>query len=165
VCILTAAAAVALGQVQDELRPFGLGLKIFDAYRPQRAVDDFVAWSGDQSRQEMKSRYYPDIRKEDLLRDGYIAARSGHTRGSTVDVTLVSLHGARDQLDMGTPWDFFSPMSWPTSAVVAPGQRAHRLLLQTLMTKHGFVPLQEEWWHFTLKAEPFPDTYFDFPVR
>jgi D-alanyl-D-alanine dipeptidase len=165
VCILTAAAAVALGQVQDELRPFGLGLKIFDAYRPQRAVDDFVAWSGDQSRQEMKSRYYPDIRKEDLLRDGYIAARSGHTRGSTVDVTLVSLHGARDQLDMGTPWDFFSPKSWPTSAVVAPGQRAHRLLLQTLMTKHGFVPLQEEWWHFTLKAEPFPDTYFDFPVR
>jgi len=165
VCILTTAAAGALNRVQNELRPFGLGLKIFDAYRPQRAVDDFVAWAGDLSRQEMKSRYYPDVRKEDLLQRGYIAARSGHTRGSTVDVTIISLDGAREQLDMGTPWDFFSPLSWPASAAVTPGQRAHRLLLRTLMTTHGFIPLQEEWWHFTLKGEQFPNTYFDFPVR
>ena len=165
-CYLTVEAARALGRVQHELAHFGLGLKLFDAYRPQRAVDHFVRWAEDLGDTRMKSRYYPDVAKESLFRDGYIAARSGHSRGSTVDLTLVSTEGGEAaELDMGTPWDYFGPRSWPASLEVTPQQRANRMLLQSLMVKHGFRPLAEEWWHFTLEDEPFPETYFDFVVE
>lgn len=163
--ILTREAAAALRDVQRELAPFGLGLKIFDAYRPQQAVDCFVNWAGDMDDQRMKARYYPDVDKGKLLAEGYIASRSGHSRGSTVDLTIVALAPGFPELDMGTPWDFFGSASWPDSPAVSAAQRANRLLLREVMTKHGFVPLAQEWWHFTLAGEPFPDTYFNFPVR
>jgi D-alanyl-D-alanine dipeptidase len=164
--ILTKQAALALQDVAAELARFGLGLKIYDAYRPQRAVDDFVQWARDPGDQRMKSRYYPQVDKANLIEEGYIAEHSGHSRGSTVDLTLVSPgpDGPRE-LDMGTGWDVFGPESWPDSRAVTPEQRAHRLLLRVLMERHGFEPLQQEWWHFTLRDEPFPDKYFDFPVR
>lgn len=164
--ILTEQAAAALQRVAAELAGFGLGLKIYDAYRPQRAVDDFVQWAKDPNEQRMKSRYYPDVDKENLIRDGYIAKRSGHSRGSTVDLTLVypGPEGPQE-LDMGTGWDYFGPESWPDSRAVTPVQRAHRMLLRAMMEKYGFEPLAQEWWHFTLRDEPFPDDYFDFPVR
>ena len=165
-CYSTREAAIALAAVQAELAAFGLGLKVFDAYRPQRAVDHFVRWAADLDDEKMKAAYYPRVEKQHLFRDGYIAARSGHSRGSTVDLTLVRLGGeAPEELDMGTPWDFFGPESWPSSLVVTPQQRANRMLLQSLMVKHGFRPLAEEWWHFTLVDEPYPDRYFDFAVE
>lgn len=165
-CYITEEAARALARVQHEFSHVGLSLKVFDAYRPQRAVDHFVRWAGDLDDTVMKSRYYPDVEKAHLFRDGYIAARSGHSRGSTVDLTIVSMDsGQPEPLDMGTPWDFFGPRSWPLSREVTPQQRANRMLLQSLMIKHGFRPLAEEWWHFTLEEEPYPQTYFDFVVR
>lgn len=165
-CYITSEAAEALKKVQQELNPLGLGLKIFDAYRPQRAVDHFVRWASDLGDTRMKSKYYPDVSKKDLFRDGYIAAKSGHSRGSTVDLTVVSLDaGNTEGLDMGTRWDFFGPKSWPGSQAVTAEQRAHRMLLQHLMSQHGFKPLAEEWWHFTLVDEPFPDYYFDFVIE
>jgi len=162
-CFISAEAAAALARVQAELAPFGLGLKVFDAYRPQRAVDHFVRWAADLEDTKMKAAYYPRVAKQHLFRDGYIAAKSGHSRGSTVDLTIVSLDDDElRELDMGTPFDFFGPESHGASAAVTPQQRANRALLQSLMTKHGFRPLAEEWWHFTLVDEPFPDSYFDF---
>ncbi|HEY6839195.1 MAG TPA: M15 family metallopeptidase [Geobacteraceae bacterium] len=167
VCLMTRQAALALRAVQEELRPFGLGLKIFDAYRPQRAVDHFVRWAGNTNEVRMKAEFYPRVEKKNLFRDDYIAARSGHSRGSTVDLTIVCLagEGAGTELDMGTGFDFFGPESWPDYPALTPQQRSNRLLLQTVMKKHGFRPYAKEWWHFTLAAEPFPDTYFDFPVE
>jgi zinc D-Ala-D-Ala dipeptidase len=165
-CILTREAATALLQVQNDLRPFGLALKIYDAYRPQRAVDHFVRWAKDLSDVKMKSQYYPGVAKENLFRDGYIAEKSSHSRGSTVDLTIVSLTGPTPgaELPMGSGFDFFGPESWPDNPATVPEHRAHRLLLQALMTKHGFQPYPQEWWHFTLKPEPFPETAFDFPI-
>ena len=163
---LTRDAASALAKVQADLAAFGLGLKIFDAYRPQRAVDHFVRWAEDTADTKMKAKYYPDVEKRRLFRDGYIAAKSGHSRGSTVDLTLVSIGSERPaELDMGTAWDFFGPKSWPESMEVSAQARANRMLLQSLMIKHGFRGLAEEWWHFTLVGEPFPETYFDFVVE
>jgi D-alanyl-D-alanine dipeptidase len=161
--ILTREAANALEQVQAELRPFGLGLLVFDAYRPQRAVDHFVRWAENLDDAVMKDRYYPDVDKANLFRDGYIAARSGHSRGSTVDLTIIDA-ASGDELDMGTPWDFFDPSSAPLSAAVFAEQRANRMLLRSLMLKYNFEPVTEEWWHFTLVEEPYPNTYFDFPI-
>ncbi len=163
--ILSAPAAAALAEVQDRLRPFGLGLKLFDAYRPQRAVDHFVRWGKALDDQRTKPVYYPDVAKEDLFEEGYIASRSSHSRGSTVDVTIVypDQDGSTRALDMGSRFDFFGPISWPDSAGVSPQQRANRALLQSLMTASGFAPYAQEWWHFTLREEPYPDTYFDFP--
>ena len=164
VCYISTPAAVALKSVQEELLAFGLGLKIFDAYRPQRAVDHFVRWAKDLNDTKMKASYYPDVLKSELFDKGYIAARSGHSRGSTVDLTLIDLATA-NELDMGTGFDFFSPLSWPTSMAVSSQQRVNRLLLRSVMLRHGFRPLAEEWWHFTLANEPYPTTYFDFLVR
>lgn len=166
-CILTRAAAEALGKVQADLGSFGLGLKIFDAYRPQRAVNHFVRWAQDLEDTKMTAEYYPRVAKKDLFKEGYIAEKSGHSRGSTVDLTIVSFdaQGRRSELDMGTGFDFFGPESWPDSMLVSATQRAHRMLLSLVMQKHGFAPYAKEWWHFTLKKEPFPQTYFDFPVQ
>lgn len=161
---MTREAATALRTVQSELAPFGIGLKVFDAYRPQQAVDHFVRWARDLDDQRMKARYYPNVAKADLFSDGYIAARSGHSRGSTVDLTLVAL-ATGEELDMGTPWDYFDLASWPDSDLVTVQQQANRLLLRRAMLAAGFQPLTTEWWHFTLTGEPYPDTYFDFPVQ
>ncbi len=162
--VLSRPAAQALDKVARELAPFGLGIKVFDGYRPQRAVDHFARWAADLADQATKSRYYPDVAKERLFADGYIAARSGHSRGGTVDLTLIDL-ATGAELPMGTPFDFFGPESWPDHAGIPAPQRAHRLLLRQVMTRHGFRPLREEWWHFTLENEPYPDRYFDFPVE
>jgi len=162
--ILTEQAARALVGVQATLGRFGLGLKVFDGYRPQRAVDHFVRWAEDLDDTRMKAEFYPDVDKANLFRDGYIAARSGHSRGSTVDLTIIDL-ATGQELDMGTPFDFFGPPSWPESQAMPARVRANRALLQGVMVSHGFRPLTEEWWHFNLENEPFPDTYFDFPVR
>jgi zinc D-Ala-D-Ala dipeptidase len=166
-CILTREAADALKKVQEELRPFGLGVKVFDAYRPQMAVDHFVRWAHDLKDTRMKQEFYPDVDKKNLFRDGYIAAKSGHSRGSTVDLTIVSL-GAKDagrELDMGSGFDFFGLPSWPDSPQMPTPSREHRLLLRLVMEKYGFRPYPQEWWHFTLKDEPWPETYFNFPVQ
>ncbi|WP_345990187.1 M15 family metallopeptidase [Sulfurimonas sp. HSL1-2] len=163
-CYLTRPAAAALSKADAALAPFGLGLKVFDCYRPQRAVDHFVRWAKDLGDTKMKARYYPRVAKNVLFKEGYIAARSGHSRGSTVDLTLIDRESG-SELDMGTGFDFFGPESWPSSMAVTAQQRANRLLLRSVMTRAGFRPLQEEWWHFTLEDEPFPERYFDFPVR
>ena len=162
-CILTLSAAARLKNAQNELQHFGLGLKIFDAYRPQKAVDHFVRWSKNKDT-NMKVEYFPDVPKEDLFKEGYIASRSGHSRGSTVDLSIISLKDMKE-LDMGTDYDFFGKESWPSNMKISAGQRANRMLLQSLMKKYGFRPLKEEWWHFTMNDEPFPNTYFDFPVQ
>jgi len=165
--ILSRDAANALAKVQEELRPSGLGLKIFDAYRPQRAVGHFVRWAKDGSDTRTKAVFYPNVEKADLFEQGYVSARSSHTRGSSVDLTLVDFMatGRAEELDMGSPFDFFGPVSWPTHLEIPAQARANRLLMRTLMTKHGFEPYPREWWHFTLRDEPFPDTWFDFPVQ
>lgn len=162
--ILTQPAAEALARVQEDLATFGLGLKVFDGFRPQRAVDHFVRWAADLSDQSTKAQHYPNVAKEHLFRDGYIAERSGHSRGSTVDLTLIDL-ATGEELPMGTPFDYFGPESWPSYLELPPQQRAFRALLQQVMTRHGFRPLKEEWWHFTLENEPYPETYFDFLIE
>ena len=163
--ILSEPAAAALAEVQAKLEPFGLGLKVFDAYRPQRAVDHFVRWAGDLDDQRTKPDFYPDVAKEDLFEEGYIAEQSGHSRGSTVDLTIVYRDeaGTTRELDMGSSYDFFGPISWPDSAAITARQRANRTLLQNVMVTQGFNYYAQEWWHFTLEGEPYPDTYFDFP--
>jgi zinc D-Ala-D-Ala dipeptidase len=165
--ILTKKAAQALKKAQEDLKKFGLGLKVYDGYRPQQAVLHFVRWAQDLNDAKTKAEYYPDVEKANLFRDGYIAEKSGHSRGSAVDLTIVSLGGGSEEkeLDMGTSFDFFGPESWPNHPGLAREQRANRLLLRLLMVKHGFQPHDREWWHFSLKREPFPKTYFDFPVK
>ena len=162
--VLTKPAARALADVQADLKSFGLELFIFDTYRPQRAVDEFIAWAKDLKDIRTKAKYYPRVAKENLFSDGYIADRSGHSRGSTIDLTIVSSSSPFKPLNMGTNFDFFGPESWPKFAGATPEQRANRLLLRTLMLKHGFKPYEMEWWHFTYEKEPFPETYFDFVV-
>jgi D-alanyl-D-alanine dipeptidase len=164
VCLLTHEAAAALAEVQRAVATDGLGLKVFDCYRPARAVADFAAWARDLDVQTTKAEYYPNVDKDQLFALGYIAERSGHSRGSTLDVTLIDLASGAE-LDMGTAFDLFDPLSWPTSDGVSVEARANRMRLQAAMTAHGFRPLREEWWHFTMGAEPYPETYFDFPVR
>ncbi len=186
-CFITKAAADSLAKVQEELRSFGLSLKIYDAYRPQRAVDDFVKWAKDLSDTLTKKEFYPTINKDRLFADGYIAEKSGHSRGSTIDLTIIPFpapeqpefnikqqcecfklyeHRYRDNsLDMGTSFDCFHPLSHTMNQNITPQQRANRLLLYSLMTKYGFKNLAEEWWHYTLINEPFPDTYFDFVIE
>lgn len=163
-CLLTAAAARALGDVQAALAPRGLGLKVFDCYRPVRAVADFVAWAGDLADTRMKAFYYPDTDKRDLFRLGYIARHSAHSRGSTVDLTLIRLSGGQE-LDMGTPFDWFGPASAPGSRLVNPAHSTHRSILREAMLRAGFRPNSQEWWHFTLVREPNPSTSYDSPVR
>lgn len=162
--VLTRQAAQALAGVQADLRPFGLQLKIFDAYRPQQAVDDFVLWSKDGTERSTKAEFYPHLDKAVLFPQGYIAEKSSHSRGSTVDLSIAQQQLPPAELDMGTPFDYFGPESWPDYAGASAQQRANRLLLRTLMVKHGFSPYQQEWWHFTYVNEPFPDTYFNFIV-
>jgi D-alanyl-D-alanine dipeptidase len=162
--ILTRDAAVALSGAQKDLAPFGLGLKIFDGYRPQDAVLHFVRWAEDLNDTRMKQKYYPGVQKKNLFRDGYIAEKSSHSRGSTVDLTLIDLKSGQE-LDMGTGFDFFGSDSWPENKDMSVQMRSNRALLREVMVRNGFKPLKEEWWHFTLEFEPFPDNYFNFPVN
>ncbi|HEY2135215.1 MAG TPA: M15 family metallopeptidase, partial [Xanthobacteraceae bacterium] len=163
-CLMTAPAALALAQVQHDLAARGLGLKVFDCYRPVQAVAHFVRWARDVADVRHKAEFYPAIDKRELFRLGYIAAQSGHSRGSTVDLGVVRLATGME-LDMGTPFDTFSPRSWPSDSSVTAEARRNRALLATTMRRRGFRPYDREWWHFTLRDEPFPETYFDVPVR
>lgn len=164
VVLMTKEAAAALALVNLDMRAQGLRLVIYDAYRPQRAVDHFVRWAEDVSDTRMKAIFYPEVDKADLFERGFIAKRSGHSRGSTVDLTLLDENSGM-LLDMGGPFDFFGELSHPDFAGVTTEQHANRMLLRDAMVTHGFKPLSTEWWHFTLVNEPYPDTYFDFPVR
>lgn len=164
VCILTKQAAMALLQVQNTLNKSNLGLRVFDCYRPQMAVDDFFQWSQDPQDQTMKAEYYPRIDKSELFRRNYIAHRSGHSRGSTVDLTIIDLK-TNEPLDMGTPFDFLDPLSQPSNRMVTAEQFKNRMLLQALMRKFGFSSLKNEWWHFSLRNEPYKHKYFNFPVE
>jgi D-alanyl-D-alanine dipeptidase len=163
-CYLTRPAATALAQVVADLEPRGLTLKVFDCYRPVRAVAHFVRWARSLRDQSMKAEFYPQVDNSTLFRDGYVATHSGHSRGSTVDLTIAGRADGKE-LDMGTPFDFFSPRSRPSDRSVSAAAQANRALLAQAMRKRGFRPYDKEWWHFTLRHEPFPQTYFDFPVR
>ncbi len=162
-CLLTRQAAAALADVARDLQPRGFKLKVFDCYRPKRAVAHFLRWAQAIDDLRRKSTFYPDMDKSALFTDGYVSSRSGHSRGSTVDLTIASDAGG--ELDMGTPFDFFSPRSSPSDTHVSAQARTNRALLASAMNRRGFRPYGKEWWHFTLRGEPFPETYFDFPVR
>ncbi len=162
--LLTREAAAALKKVSDEAVNLGWRLKIFDAYRPQKAVDHFVRWAKDPADARMKAYFYPELEKKDIIPQNYIAEHSGHSRGSTVDLTLFDMASQRDA-DMGGTFDYFGEKSHPDYPGITEKQHQNRMLLQKLMVKHGFRPLESEWWHFTLEKEPYTDTYFTFPVR
>jgi D-alanyl-D-alanine dipeptidase len=187
-CILTREAATALAKVQSDLESFSLSLKIYDCYRPQQAVNHFVRWAKDTGDIKTKAEFYPTLDKKDLFAGEYIATKSGHSRGSTVDLTIVALPAAKEPLyrpgdklkacylpmekrfpdnglDMGTGFDCFHELSHTVNKKIGEKQRLHRLLLKTLMEKQGFKNYEKEWWHFTLRDEPFPQTYFDFAVE
>lgn len=178
--LLSREAAAALVEVADRLRSEGYRLKIYDAYRPQRSVDHFARWAVDISATKMRHFFYPDVDKRNLFSLGYICSQSSHTRGSTVDLTLVDANG--EDVDMGTLFDFFGPESHPdhcgdpetgkysgeTNSLRNPitaRQFANRMMLRNAMLSHGFAPFDSEWWHFTLRNEPYPNTYFNFPIK
>ncbi len=162
--LVTKAAAKALKAVSDDCVKRGYRLKIYDAYRPQRAVTHFMRWARDTEDVRMKAHFYPNLNKSVLFAQGYIAERSGHSRGSTVDLTLFDMKTGKE-VDMGGTFDWFGKESHPDYDGVTKEQFANRMLLRDIMMAHGFKPLAEEWWHFTLAKEPYPDTYFDFPVE
>ena len=181
--LLTKEAAAALKEASDDLVSQGYRIKIFDAYRPQSAVDHFVTWATDFSDTRMKEFFYPDLEKDVLFPQGYIAEKSGHTRGSTVDLTLFDMAAERE-VDMGGTFDWFGPESHPdfcgnpdtgeyngdnskspTGRSITPGQFEARMILRRAMLAHGFKPYDCEWWHFTLADEPYKDTYFNHPVK
>ena len=164
VAYLTKEAAAALKAASDECVARGYRLKVYDAYRPQRAVSRFMRWAKDVGDTRMKAPFYPNLDKSVLFEQGYIAEKSGHSRGSTVDLTLFDMKTGKE-VDMGGTFDWFGEESHPDYTGVTEEQLANRMLLREIMLAHGFKPLAEEWWHFTLKDEPYPDTYFDFPVR
>ena len=161
---LTKEAAKALKEVSDELIEKGYRLKIYDAYRPQMAVTHFANWAMNPDDTRMKDYFYPELDKEVLFPQGYIAAHSGHSRGSTVDLTLFDMTTEKE-VDMGGTFDYFGELSHPDYTGITDEQYANRMLLRDAMTAHGFKPLAEEWWHFTLENEPYPDTYFTFPIN
>jgi D-alanyl-D-alanine dipeptidase len=164
VVILSSQATKALKRVQYELLKDSLSLKIYDAYRPQRAVSHFWRWAKDVNDTLTKQQFYPNVKKKNLFKEGYIATRSGHSSGSTIDITLVDLK-TNKELDMGTPYDFFGPESWVAYNSITVLQKANRNLLQNVMKKQGFRNYPQEWWHFTLRDEPFLNQYFDFVIE
>ncbi len=164
VCLLTKPAAQALALVQRDLAASGFGLKVFDCYRPARAVRHFIRWARDARDTRTKAEFYPAVDKRQLFALGYIAPQSRHSRGSTVDLGLVKL-ADKSEPDMGTPFDTFSPRSWLHDTQVSAEARRNRALLAAAMRRRGFIAYDREWWHFTLRGEPYPATYFDFTVR
>ncbi len=186
ICLLTKQAANKLKLVENQLLPMGLTLKVYDCYRPQMAVDDFANWAAQTNQTQMQKEFYSTVDKANLFKQNYIAYRSGHSRGSTVDLTIVPLNSKipkysgkqldcnnelpenrvdDNSLNFGTGFDCFSPLSHPANLELSPQVRANRLLLKNLMNQAGFKGLDEEWWHFTLKNEPYPTTYFNFSVE
>ena len=181
VALMTRIAADSLLAVSNEVKEMGYRLKIYDAYRPQKGVDHFVRWSKDIPDTLMKTYFYPDLEKDVLFPQQYIMEKSGHTRGSTVDLTLFDMHTEKE-LDMGGTFDWFGVESHPdfcgnpdtgeykgglspAGRTITKEQFDNRIILRRVMLKHGFKPVDTEWWHFTLRDEPFPDTYFTFPVK
>lgn len=187
-CVLTKPAALALARVQKELKPLALSLKVYDCYRPQMAVDDFIQWSQIAAQQEMKGEFYPRTDKEDFFKLGYVATRSGHTRGSTVDLTIVPIPTPKVEnyragkrltacfadykerfydggIDMGTGFDCMDKTAHYNNSSINETARKNRALLRNVMIKYGFKPYGLEWWHFTLQNEPYKKTYFNFPVK
>ena len=164
IALLTEEAAQALREVSDELKEDGYRLKIYDAYRPQSAVTMFWTWSKDREDTRMKEYFYPEVDKSDLNMYGYVAKHSGHSRGSTVDLTLFDMDTEKE-VDMGSTYDYFGDESHPDYSGITDEQRENRMILRDAMMRHGFKPIATEWWHFTLKDEPYPDTYFTFPVN
>lgn len=164
IALMTREAAQALKEVSDEAMSLGYRIKIWDTYRPQMAVDHFCRWGENVSDTLTKRYFYPYLDKDVVFDQGYIARRSGHSRGSVADLTLVDMKTGRD-LDMGYGFDWFGGESHPDYKGITEEQFNNRMLLRKLMLKHGFLPIEEEWWHFVLKDEPYPDTYFTFPVR
>jgi D-alanyl-D-alanine dipeptidase len=162
--ILTKPAAEALKKVQSDLKDQNLCLLVYDAYRPQQAVNHFMRWAKDLNDTINKPEFYPEIKKRNLFNKGYIASRSGHSRGSTVDLTLMD-RNTDEVLDMGSPFDFFGKASWTAHPNLTAQQKNNRNLLLTAMQKHNFRNYPKEWWHFSLRWEPFPNTYFDFPIE
>ena len=162
VALLTKEAARALQGVANEVSVQGFRLKIYDAYRPAKAVRHFVRWGIEDQDLRMKPFFYPELEKQELFKRGYIASQSSHSRGSTVDLTLLDMTTGKE-LDMGSPFDFFGEISHPDSAAVTEEQHENRMYLQAAMVRGGFAPIDCEWWHFTLKDEPYPDIYFEFP--
>jgi D-alanyl-D-alanine dipeptidase len=185
VCILTRRAARALHRAQRRLRPQGYGLKVYDCYRPTRAVAQFARWADNAADQKMKREFYPHVDKRRVFELGYVAHHSGHSRGSSVDLTIVRLptraqpawdgrlrsctaryrRRFRDSgVNMGTGYDCIDPRAHTFHTAIRGRARHNRLLLRSTMEKAGFVPYDNEWWHFTLRGEPYPETYFNFPV-
>ena len=187
-CFLTKQAALALKNVQEELRKYSLSLKLYDCYRPQRAVNKFIDWAEDPDDTKMRREFYPDIDKNNLFSQDYIAKKSGHSRGSTVDVTIVSIPTPPEEkyiagqdlrpcywpkekrfkdngIDMGTGFDCFSEFSHTENNQINIQQRVNRIALKAIMEKCGFINVESEWWHYTLKDEPYPNTYFDFVIE
>ncbi|MFJ7210456.1 M15 family metallopeptidase [Amycolatopsis sp. NPDC098790] len=184
-CLLTRQAAAGLRQAQAQVLRQGYTLKVYDCYRPQRAVDHFVRWAKDLADEKMKAEFYPNVEKDRLFEEGYIAEKSGHSRGSTMDLTLVKLppryqrpylpgeplkpcfaaqRFPDNMVDMGTGYDCFDPLAHTDNPAITGVARTNHDVLRNAMTAAGFRNLPEEWWHYTLNGEPFPDTYFDFPV-
>jgi zinc D-Ala-D-Ala dipeptidase len=186
-CVLTQKAAEALKAVQTELKQYAMTLKVYDCYRPQKAVDSFVRWAKNIDDNKMKKEFYPKVDKTNLFRDGYIAEKSGHSRGSTVDLTIAPLplptqahysertrlaacylppeRRFRDNsLDFGTGFDCFDPLAHTANPAITKAQKQRRVMLKSVMEKNGFKNYAEEWWHYTLKIEPFPERYFDFDI-
>lgn len=161
--LLTKEAARALRSASNEMMVHGYRFKVFDAYRPARAVKHFVLWGIEDQDIRMKPYFYPELQKQELFSKGYIATESSHSRGSTVDITLLDMQTGKE-LDMGSPFDLFSEVSHPNHRGVTDEQYENRMLLRRVMLRNGFAPIDCEWWHFTLEDEPYPDTYFDFPV-
>ena len=163
VAIITIEAARALKSVSNELIVQGYRLKVFDAYRPAMAVKHFVLWGIEDQDIRMKPYFYPDLEKQELFNKGYIAKRSSHSRGSAVDLTLLDMRTGKE-VDMGGPFDFFSELSHPDYKGITDEQYENRMTLRRAMLRNGFEPIDCEWWHFVLKDEPYPDTYYEFPV-
>ncbi len=163
VAFLTKEAARALKAVSNEMMVQGYRLKVFDAYRPACAVRHFVLWGIEDQDIRMKPYFYPELEKQELFSKGYIAKMSGHSRGSTIDLTLLDMKTGKE-VDMGGAFDYFSEVSHPDYKEISGEQYENRMLLQKVMVRNGFKPFDCEWWHFTLENEPYPDTYFEFPV-
>jgi len=162
--ILTRQTTNALQLVQNDLQQMGYCVKVYDGYRPQRAVNHFMRWAKNLNDTINKQQFYPNVEKRFLFKEEYIATRSGHSRGSTLDLTIID-GNTEKPLDMGSPYDFFGQESWVAYEDITRQQKKNRQLLQTVMLKHGFRNYPKEWWHFTLRGEPFPNTYFDFVVE
>lgn len=187
-CILTRQAAEKLKAIQAELKPLGYSLKVYDCYRPQKTVDFFIVWSKDMHQQSMKAEFYPTVNKQDVFKLGYVAEKSSHSRGSTMDLTLVKLPPQKEPaysqhqplvacfapykeryhdngIDMGTGYDCFDELAHPDNTDISLKEYQNRMLLHYWMTKYDFAGFDTEWWHFTLKNEPYPDTYFNFNIQ